>query len=185
MQIKSKNELKSILRYEKDIYLPTRIKERLLFIFTGNERYLFFKYLKHLRHEEYYSGKGKLYLPLYLFYARKKNKLGNKINIKILPNFVDIGINIHHKGLIINGYVGKDCIFHGNNCIGNNIRDESEPELLPSIKDRVDFGYGSVVIGDVTVERDVRIGAGAVVIKDIPIEGAPAVGVPARIIEKP
>ena len=182
MQIKSRKELKSVINYEKSIYIPSPFKERLLFFFTENERGLIFRYLKYLRHEEYFSAKSGFLLFLKFFYARKRNRLGNRINIKIQPGFTGKGLNIHHKGIIINGHVGENCIFHGNNCIGNNIRNENERELLPDIKNRVEFGYGSIVIGDVTIENDVRIGAGAVVVKDILTAGATAVGIPAKTI---
>lgn len=183
MQINSRSELRNVINYEKKIYLPETFKEKLVFRFTQNERYLIFRYLKYLRCEEYFLNKGKSHFLLYLFYTRKKNRLGNKINVKILPGFTGKGLNIHHKGIIINGHIGDDCVFHGNNCIGNNVRNENEPELLPNVKNRVEFGYGSIVIGNVTIENDVRIGAGAVVVRSIQIRGSTAVGVPARIIK--
>lgn len=185
MRIKSKKELKDVIHYEKCIYIPNTLKERLIFKFTQNERYLFFKYLFFLRHEEFYlCKKGFFYRLLWLFYSRKKNCLGNKINVKIMPLYTGKGINIHHKNVIINGLIGDDCVFHGNNCIGNRLNSPNETEILPKIKDHVEFGYGSIVIGNVHIESNARIGAGAVVIKDIPVQGGTAVGIPAKLISK-
>ena len=185
MRIESKKELKEVIRYEKNIYIPTSLKERFIFKFTQNERYLFFTYLSFLRHEEYYlCRKSFFYKLLWLYYSRKKNRLGNRINIKIMPLYTGKGINIHHKNVIINGLIGDDCVFHGNNCIGNRLNRPHEAEVLPTIKDRVEFGYGSIVIGNVLIESDVRIGAGAVVVKDITLQGGTAVGIPARLISK-
>lgn len=185
MRIESKKDLNDIIQYEKCIYFPSSPKERFIFRYTQNERYLFFKYLKLLRHEEYcLCKKGFFYKLLSINYSRKKNCLGNKIGLKIMPLYTGKGINIHHKNIIINGFIGNDCIFHGNNCIGNRLNNPDDAEILPRIKDRIEFGYGSIVIGDVLIESDVRIGAGAVVIKDIPIQGETVVGIPAKARSK-
>lgn len=182
MRIENRCNLKKIIAYEKKIYVPEQIVDRILFMFTQNERWLIFKYLKYLRHEEYYLCKGKMFRVMYYLYSRRKNRLGNKIQIKIMPLYTEKGLNIHHKNIIINGFVGEDCIFHGNNCVGNVSNYNNEDERIPTIKNRVDFGYGSIVLGDTFVSDDVRIGAGAVVVKDIRICGATVVGIPAHVV---
>ena len=184
MRIESREELKRILAYERDIYLPGRMKERIIYLFTQNERWLIYKYLKYLRFEEYYLCKEKKYRIFFYLFSRKKNILGNKIQIKIMPLYTGKGLNIHHKNIIINGYVGEDCVFHGNNCIGNVNRSDEEVQKIPHIMNRVNFGYGSIVIGDVNIFDDVQIGAGAVVVKNILNVGATVVGVPAHEIIK-
>lgn len=183
MRIESREKLKFILAYERKIYVPDSLKEYLIFVFTKNERWLIYKYLKYLRLEEYYLCKGSKYRLIFYLYSRKKNMLGNKINIKIMPLYTSKGLNIHHKNIVINGYVGEDCVFHGNNCIGNVNKSDSENEKIPRIMNRVNFGYGSIVIGDIFVNDDVQIGAGAVVVKDIHDRGISVVGVPAHSVE--
>lgn len=116
------------------------------------------------------------------YWTRKKNKLGNRVNLKIVPLYADAGINIHHKGIIINGHIGKNCIFHGANCVGNKGYDSKGNELIPVIGSNVEFGYGSVVIGAISVADNVIIGAGSIVVKDIK-KGVTVIGVSAREIE--
>ena len=183
MRIESREQLKSILAYERKIYVPESFVEYLIFMLTQNERWLIYKYLKYLRLEEYYLCKGKKHRLMFYLYSRKKNILGNKIQIKIMPLYTSKGLNIHHKNIIINGHVGEDCIFHGNNCIGNVNKSDNEDEKIPKIKNRVNFGYGSIVIGDIFVNDDVQIGAGAVVVKDVKAQGVSVVGVPAHEVQ--
>lgn len=182
MRIENRNQLKSVIIYERKIYVPERLAERMIFMFTQNERWLIYKYLKYLRYEEYYLCKGKKFRPMFYLYSRKKNKLGNKIQIKIMPLYTEKGLNIHHKNIIINGLVGEDCVFHGNNCIGNVNKCDNEDERIPTIMNRVDFGYGSTVLGDIIVSDDVRIGAGAVVVKDVRTCGVTVIGIPAHVL---
>jgi serine O-acetyltransferase len=55
---------------------------------------------------------------------------------------------------------------------------------FPRIGDRVFFGAGARVLGDIAIGNDATIGANAVVIKDVP-EGTTVVGVPARAVTRP
>ena len=73
--------------------------------------------------------------------------------------------------------VGKNCVLHGDNCIGNNGNDN----VCPIIGDNVDIGVGAKIIGNVHIANNVKIGAGAVVIKSCEELGAVLVGVPAYI----
>jgi serine O-acetyltransferase len=96
-----------------------------------------------------------------------------------------MGVNIHHKNIIINGIIGENCIFHGNNCIGNKGTIDGV-EQIPHIGNNVDFGYGSVVIGNVDIADDIKIGAGAVVVNSFTEKGITIAGVPAKkIVPKP
>ena len=184
MRIESKKELRAVVEYEKSIYSPNSFIGKILFALTQNERFLFYRYLKYLRYEEYHICRGKSGRVAALYYGAKKNRLGNIINVKIVPLYTGKGINIHHQGVIINGYIGDDCVFHGNNCLGNNNKTEDEIELIPTVGSRVEFGYGSMVIGGVKIADDVVIGAGAVVVKDVDCCNATVVGVPAKIVGK-
>lgn len=139
------------------------------------------RYLKYLRLEEYYFNQnGILKRMLSYFWSRKKNKLGNKLGLYIPANTIGIGASIYHHGsIIINGdaKIGKNCILHGMNCIGNNGSDLS----APVIGDNVDIGVGAKIIGPITIADNVKIGANAVVTKSCLQKGAILIGVPATI----
>ncbi|AGI47710.1 serine O-acetyltransferase [Thermoplasmatales archaeon BRNA1] len=51
----------------------------------------------------------------------------------------------------------------------------------PTVGNRVVFGAGAIVLGNITIGDDVRIGAGSVVVKDVPPD-CTVVGVPGRIV---
>ncbi len=142
------------------------------------------KYQKLLRLDEYYSntatGMKKI---LQLWYRWKKNRLGEKLGITISRNVFDEGLVIWHYGyIVVNGMakVGKNCVLHGNNCIGNN---GNTPEA-PVIGDNVDIGVGAMIIGNIRIANNVKIGAGAVVIHSVEEEGATVVGVPAKVVKR-
>ena len=111
---------------------------------------------------------------------RKKNILGMKLGIEITPGFVGDGLRICHQNVIINGYVGKNCTFHGHNVIGN--KKTGAVGEIPTIGNNVDVGVGAMVIGNVTVADDCVIGAGAVVTKSFLEPGTVIAGVPAKEI---
>lgn len=126
-----KEELHTVLNIERAIYFTGGLKYRLSKIINCDERYLFMKYLCYLRCQEYYMDQTPFASRfLRIVFTRKKNKLGNLINVKIIPHAVGIGVNIHHKNVIINRNVGDNAIFHGNNCIGNNTMSRGDNSLL-------------------------------------------------------
>lgn len=178
MIISSKRELRRVIKYEKKIYLPGSAEERFMMRFVQDERFLFFKYLRLLRKEEYLLGRRGIARKMHRFCTRRRNILGNKINVKILPFYAGKGVNIHHKGVIINGHIGDDCVFHGQNCIGN---DGTHEERIPNVGSGVHFGFGAMAFGDITIADNVFIGAGAVVVKSIDQPGSTAVGIPAAV----
>jgi len=112
---------------------------------------------------------------------RKKNILGTKLGIEITPGFVGEGLKICHQSVIINGYVGENCTFHGHNVIGNK-RSGATYEV-PKLGSGVDVGVGAIVIGDVKIADNCIIGAGAVVTKSFLEPGTIIAGVPAKAIE--
>ena len=140
------------------------------------------RYIKYLRKEEkYYNRSGIISKFLSYYWAQKKNKLGIKLGFLIPPNTVGTGVTIYHHGnIIINGdsRIGKNCIFHGMNCVGNDgITNE-----VPIIGNNVDIGIGAKIIGGIKIADNVKIGANAVVIKDCLTPGSVLVGVPAHEI---
>lgn len=172
--INSRKELKDIINEEKRIYLQC---EPIIKRVTCDQQYLTFKFLKFIRYMEYYHNK-KNYL-MYLFYRRRKNKLGIRLGIEIQDNCIDRGLVIYHpSNIVINGYskIGKNCKLHGNNCIGNNGKDDKAPVIGNNVR----ICVGANIIGDVYIADDIVVGAGAVVISSFYEKGITIGGVPAR-----
>lgn len=110
----------------------------------------------------------------------EKNKAGLSVCIEITPNYVNKGIRICHQNVVINGIVGQNCVFHGNNVLGN--KKTGEKNLVPTLGSNVDVGTGATIIGDVTIADNCIIGAGAVVTRSFLTPGTIIVGVPAKSI---
>ena len=112
-----------------------------------------------------------------------KNKLGAKLGIYIPAGVFGEGLHIWHYGNIIvnaESKIGKNCMLHGDNCIGNN----GKTEGCPIIGDNVDIGTGAKILGAIQIANGVKIGAGAVVVKSCLTENATIVGIPGKEVEK-
>lgn len=172
--ITSRKELKDIITEERRIYLQS---EPLVRMITYDQQYLTFKFLRFVRIMEYYHNK-KNYL-MYFFYRRQKNKLGIKLGIEIQDNSVDRGLVIYHpSNIVINGFakIGKNCKLHGNNCIGNNGKNNKAPVIGNNVR----ICVGANIIGDVYIADDIIVAAGAVVVNSFYEKGITIGGVPAR-----
>ena len=110
---------------------------------------------------------------------RKKNRLSVLVQLDLAPGQIGKGVRLCHPNIVLNGFAGEDCVFHGNNVLGNK---QTGSDRVPRLGNRVDVGTGAVVIGDVTIADDCVIGAGAVVTKSFPVPGTVIAGVPAREI---
>lgn len=167
-------------KYFDELDLKTKIK----LIITNDHWVQIKRYLKYLRLQEYYKKKcGKINNIRSLYWARKKNTLGNKLGFFIPEFTLGIGASIYHHGsIIINGdaRIGKNCILHGMNCIGN----DGETKDAPVIGDSVDIGVGAKVIGKVTLADEIKIGANAIVTKSFEFNGMTLIGIPARELQK-
>lgn len=180
--IKTRKQLREVLRVEKQLHIPKG--SRLELVLTCDNKYKVYRYLIALRKTEFhYNNKNVIFHKLlYLLCRRRKNILGRRLGIEISENSFDAGLLIHHPCcIVVNGYskIGKGCILHGDNCIGNNGLDFAAPVL----GERVRLGVGAKVIGDVTIADDVTIAAGAVVIDSCMINGAVLAGVPAKCVK--
>lgn len=180
--IVNKQQLRDVLRAEKLIYLPKG--SALEMILTSDNKYKVYRYLLVLRKTEYHYNNRNLFFHkfLYLLYRRKKNVLGRKLGIEISENSFDAGVTIYHPGsIVVNGYsrIGKGCLLHGDNCIGNDGKNYEAPVL----GERVRLGVGAKVIGNVTIADDITIAAGAVVIESCDVRGAVLAGVPAKCVK--
>lgn len=144
------------------------------------------KYVKTLRfHEYYYSNRSRniYFACMNLLYARKFNKLGYKLGIEIEKNVFDEGLKVYHtQGIVVNGdaKVGKNCMLHGANVIGNMGNDLKAPVLGNNVR----LGAGAKVLGNVYIADDVQVGAGAIVLHSCYEKGALLVGIPAKVYGK-
>ena len=180
--IKTKKQLKEVIAEEKKFYLSPKMKWE--WILTSDNSVEIFKYLKSLRKAEYHYNNRKniIHKLFYFFSRRRKNILGRKLGIEMWENSFDSGVKIWHTGkIVINGKIriGKNCILHGNNCIGNS----GMSSECPHLGDNVRLGFGATVIGDVEIANNVTIAAGAVVIDSCLEEYAVLAGVPAKCVK--
>ena len=179
--IQNKHDLISYLNRDMSFYYRTSIWDRFINRITADPIYYIAKYIKLLRLEEYYYNVrhdfiGKI---AYLYYFRKKNRLGNRLGFKIPHNTIGAGLTIYHHGEIIvneNAQIGENCKLHGGNCIGNNgILDKS-----PIIGGGLDLGIGAKIIGDIKLGNNIKVGANAVITRSFENDNIILVGVPAR-----
>lgn len=177
--IKTRKQLKEVLTYERKLY-PNHFFDYLICY----QRIYNWKFIKYLRYAEYHkNNNGIVHKILYLYYSRRKNRLGSRIGVEIWENTFGEGLLIHHNGnIVINGEsrIGKNCELHGDNCIGNAYAGSG----MPVIGNNVDIGVGAKIIGNVTIADGIKIGANAVVNKSFYEEGITIVGVPARKVIK-
>lgn len=183
--IKTKMDLKECIDVENRVnYSWKDSKGRLKSLITYDHTYVITRYLYYLRHEEYHrNNDGFYHKMLELFWARRKNKLGNRIGLTIPANVFEKGLVIYHVGsIVVNGEakVGRNCQLHGNNCIGNN----GKSSKAPVIGDNCDIGIGAKIIGDICLGDDIVIGANSVVNKSCVTDESVLVGIPAKIIKQ-
>jgi len=183
MIIKSKKELKSIIDEEKksifgnkNITLETK--------FRSGFKFSYFQYLCTLRTCEYLGFicdnssffRSKYASFLIKLNSRKLNKLSLKINVDFVPGCIEKNVKVYHPNVVLNGIVGENCIFHGNNVLGNKGTGSKE---IPVLGNNIDVGVGAIIIGGVTIADDCIIGAGSVVTKSFTEKGSVIAGVPA------
>lgn len=185
--IKTKDQLKHCLQIEKKLYNPQKsymrwIKNCLMY---GRENKIW-EYIKLLRKREFYYNNRKrnfFYAFMNIVIARRFNRLGLKLGIELEKGIFEEGLRIYHtQGIVVNGdaKIGKNCVLHGANVIGNKGTDLK----APVIGDNVRIGAGAKILGDVYIANNVQIGAGAVVLHSCCEEGALLVGIPAHIYRK-
>ncbi len=172
------------MKEEKLLYIKSGVRNRIKNALQETKRYQIWRALYSLRKLERLQAEdsqGFIHTIKVLYATRQVNRRSSKAGIEIRPGYTEKGLNIWHGGVVINGFVGENCIFHGNNVIGNKIAGSKE---LPHIGNRVEVGANAVIIGDVTIADDCVIGAGAVVTKSFTKPGAIIAGVPAKEIGK-
>ncbi|MBR5423466.1 MAG: hypothetical protein IK108_05580 [Clostridia bacterium] len=186
----TKNELKSLLKEERALYLGEGRKKQSKKSLTNHKRYCIWKALHDFRLAQYYScvrtdPNASLFSRRYaklasLYYDRKRNRSGAFAGIEIgINSSVGKCVNIWHGGVVINGTLGENCILHGNNVIGNK---GTGSKQTPVIGSGADIGAGAILIGDIRIADECVIGAGAVVTKSCETPGEILAGVPAKSI---
>lgn len=178
--INSKQKLKQVLKEERTLHLGKNPRRSII---NASEGWFVYKFLSALRKCEYYaSQKTPLHRLLYYYYLRKKNRLGAKYGIYAWPGTIGEGVYISHLGSILingNARIGKNCNFHGENCVGNT----GHGSVAPVLGDGVELGVGAKVIGNVYLADGVIVGANAVVVQSCYEKNAVLAGVPAKIIK--
>lgn len=146
---------------------------------TKHPEYIFEKAIYF--HQKYRIAKEKNNKILILFYGLFANRYSSKYNLELYGKFGK-NLKIWHGNIIINSkaIIGNNVVFQGNNCVGNN----GFNNKCPKIGNNVRIGFGSVIIGDITIADNVIIGANSVVNKSILEENVVVAGVPARIVKK-
>ena len=186
-----KKEFEGLLLTEKMLYLTANSNKQKDMKKRLHKRFLIWKYLYCFRSWQFYrdlrldktaSGLSRKVAKFKShYYEKKKNIFSYKAGVEIGAQ-CKIGKNcdIWHSGVVINGDVGDNCIFHGNNIIGN--KGKGKEAQNPKIGNGVDIGANAVIIGDVIIADNCVIGAGAVVTKSCTDPGSVIVGVPGRKI---
>lgn len=148
----------------------------------GSEVGKIVSFLRLLRLEEKLLSSRSVFCKVYcLLVKRKRNKLGILLGFHIPSNCFGEGLLIYHSGSIVvnrKARIGKNCVLHGENCIGNN----GVTEDAPVIGDNCDIGIGAKIIGGVKLGNNIKIGANAVVTKSFEEDGLILAGVPAKVI---
>lgn len=179
--IETRAQLKACIQEDRKAYIqPGDLKEMVL---MGEVKLKIYKFVKLLRYTEYHKNQnGIFHKLLYVYYRRRKNRLGIKLGIEMTYNCFDSGLTIYHAGnIVVNGdvRVGKNCRLHGSNCIGN----DGKSYACPQIGNNVRLGVGAKVIGDVKIADNIIIAAGAVVVDSFSEPGITIAGVPARRVK--
>lgn len=177
-------ELSRFLEIEKQLYLDKSLWGRCKQFVVDDPKVRVWKYLKTLRKEGYYHSQSDFLNKLiYVYYHRKRNVLGRRLGLEIWPETFAEGLRIEHAGnIVVNGHarVGRNCILHGSNCIGNS----GTASACPVIGDNVRLGVGAKVIGNVTLADDIVVAAGAVVVHSFTERGITVAGVPAKKVKE-
>jgi hypothetical protein len=165
------------MNIEKNMYFSQKFLVYLYKKFTKHPDYIMYKSVR--IHRKYRIAKENNSKVKSLFYSFFANRISSKYNLELYGKFGK-NFRIWHGNIIINGnaVIGDNCNLHGNNCIGE------KNGKSPIIGDNVDVGYGTTIIGDVTIANNVVIGANSLVNKSFYEEGVVIAGCPARIIKK-
>ena len=182
-----KKELKKIIKEDKKIYFDDIGAKYFFRMLTKYQYYQIGIYIILCRKAGYYNlnRNGIINKFLSVYYSRKKNILGQKLNIEFGPNEFGRRLRIYHGNVVVNGYakIGDDVSLYGSNCIGNKgvLYDVKK---CPSIGNNVSLGVGAKIVGNIKIEDNVSISALSLVNKSILEKNVLYGGVPAKFIKR-
>lgn len=183
--IYSRKDLKHYLEEDRK---ALKVSDRFLWIrqlIWPNE---ILKFERLLRYTEYYTNnrrgtRGKLLLPVFLFYRWKMKTQSIKLGFSIPCNVFGPGLAIAHYGtIVVNGgtRVGAYCRLHA----GVNIGTSGGSRKAPLLGDNVYIGPGAILFGDIIIANNVTIGANATVNKSFERENVVIAGTPAKVVKE-
>ncbi len=177
MFIKSKNNLKEFLHYERKLYGN---KRTCVLIPRFSEQGLIWQYVVCLRKTEYYNNTNKKIRRFFYYFLLKQ--FGLRLGFTIPLNVVDKGLLIYHRGnLVLNASrIGKNCSVAGTAFMVA----KGQTSENPVIGDDVCLGMNVTIVGGVTIASKIAIGAGSVVTKSFLKENVTIAGNPARVINE-
>lgn len=165
-------------------YMYHHIKDYLLGLFKSDNIVKIMKWQRIARitdyHDyQYHTTGSKWHMLMYLWYIRKRNRIGNKLGLEISTELIGKGLIVYHFNNVVNSnaIIGENLHLHGCNVIGNAGASDLR---CPIIGNNVMMGAGAKVIGNVTIADNIKIGAGAVVVSSFTEPGITIGGVPAR-----
>ncbi|MGF3215084.1 serine acetyltransferase [Facklamia sp. P12945] len=175
-KIESKKDLKQFLIIESKRYGRRNISNPLFLI---KENDFLWRHNILLRKTEYYlNTRNKVMGLTYKFLLKR---FQNRYMLHIPINSFGCGLKIMHLGpILVNGKVkaGRNISIHINTSIVAGGNDDATPRL----EDGVVIGVGAVILGPVTIAKNIAIGANAVVNKSFFEENIAIAGVPAKKI---
>lgn len=99
----TKKELKEIIKEDKSIYFGKINAIYLYRKLTKNTYYEIGKYIIIARKAGFYKNHKSIFNILKcIYYDRKKNKLGQKLNIELAPNEFGRRLRIFHGNVVVN-----------------------------------------------------------------------------------
>ena len=145
------------------------------FLFIPGFRYTY--YLRKRTKYKKYSIRG-------IFFRLLKKRCSFKYGYQIRSTQIGEGFYLtDHRGYIVIGEakIGRNCNVAHAVTIGRTYKNGKT--VFPTIGDRVWFGTGSVVVGDIRIGTDVLIAPNAYVNFDVP-DNSLVIGNPGKIIRK-
>lgn len=178
---------RDIIKYIEEDIKPFKYHSFVLKLWafiTKDFNYYRIRYCVHLRKLEYCCLHPRR-LFLFKFYHKYfKNKIGRLFGWEVPSWTCEAGLHLWHPNVIINddARIGKNAIFHGNNCIGRK-DDTDKGNISPIIGNNFNLGFGASAFGGIKIGDDVTVGANSTVIKDVD-DNDVVVGSPAKPITR-
>lgn len=122
-------KLHEILEYEENMYRQYMYPSKIDFLLgrvkkenvTKIMRWQHIARITDYHDYQYHTTGSKWHLLMYLWYIRKRNRLGNKMGLEISTELIGKGLKIYHFNNVINSgaVIGENLHLHGCNVIGN------------------------------------------------------------------